>query len=129
MRPLLAPVFMRDALEGDRPIELRPSVDIWLALEAAHGGSLGALFIDTKIGRVSMRVQIELLYRCARNAGSSLKWAEMKERVHAIGLYESTDVVLELFADAFRQRESDEPPAEGEGEGEGGEGVPLASGG
>ena len=120
-----APVLLPDPLDGDRPIELRPSLEIWLALEKAHGGSLGALFVDTKIARVSLAVQVDLIYRCARNAGSSLKWPDICERVWRLGLYRTTDIVLELFDDIFVQTPQGESSAPG-GEGDG---VPLADGG
>lgn len=120
---LLAPVQMPDPYEGDRPIDLRPTLSIWLALEKAHGGSLGALFIDTKLGRVSLAVQLDLIFRCAREGGSSLSFGEISLRVHRLGLYRTTDLVLELFSDVFVTQ-----PAEPDPQGEGGAGVPLASG-
>lgn len=119
-----APVLMPDPLDGDRPIELRPSIEIWLAIEKAHGGSLGALFVDTRIARVSLAVQIDMIYRCARNAGCALKWHEIAERVYRLGLFRSTDIALELFDDIFVRVPEGESAEVSEGDG-----APLASGG
>lgn len=125
---LAAPVILRDPLDGDRPIDLRPTLAIWLALEKTHG-PLGQLFIDTKIGRVSLAVQLDLIYRCAKEAGSPLSWSDLGRRVHELGLYQSTELVLALFADIFVPRAEPGPALEGAGVGgPEGESVPLASG-
>lgn len=118
-----SPVQMLDPMDGGRPIDLAPSIDIWLAVEKTHGGKIGRLFLDAHKVEVSLAMQIDLLFRCARAAGSTFTWKDMCDRVHRLGLYRTTDLVLELFADLFVPQS--EPEGESAGEGEG---TPLASG-
>lgn len=119
---LLEPVHMPDPLEGERPIELRPTLGIWLALEKAHGGCIGAIYFDARLGRHRLDVVIDLVHRCAREGGSSLTWSQIGERVHRLGLYRMHDLVLELFRDLYPPT-----PAAEDAKPEG-DGIPLAGG-
>jgi len=107
--------------EGGPDLDLVPSLKIWEAIEEKYG-ALGALFIEQRYGRVRLRFMTELVWRCAQQAGSTLKYEQIAARCYGLGIHRLAEVVDALWQDVMKPTE-DEPK-----EGEAATGTPLASG-
>lgn len=114
-------VQMRDPLDGGRPLDMRTPLPLWRALERRHG-ALGSLFMRTQQGHVGLDFSIDFLHRALQAGGSLLTWDEVGERVHRLGLFEVSKLLMALFADIMAPSAED-TTQEGEGES-----APLASG-
>ncbi len=119
---LREPVQMRDPLAGGRPLDLRTPLSLWRALERRHG-AIGSLFMRTQQGHVGLDFSIDFLHRALEAGGSLLTWDEVGERVHRLGIFAVSRILMELFEDIMVHPSADGSAAEGEGES-----VPLAGG-
>lgn len=106
--------------EGGPELDLTPSLQIWEAIEDKYG-ALGALYIQhIAQGQVRWRFMAELVWRCARNAGSVLTLAQVSERCYGLGAHRLADVVDQLWRDIMKPTD---PADEGDAPG-----TPLVTG-
>ncbi len=108
--------------EGGPELDLVASQKIWEAIEAKWGG-LGALYLSHRSGHVQFRLCAELVWRCARQAGSAETLEQVSARCYGIGLHRLADVVDQIWLDIMKP--TGDPADESEGE----SAAPLASGG
>lgn len=106
--------------EGGPELDLISSNEIWEAVEDKFGGSLGTLYLQHLNGHVRWRFMVELVWRCARKAGSVLTLKELSERCYALGAHRLSEVVDALWLDIMKPSD---PADEGAAPG-----TPLASG-
>ena len=119
-------VFLQDP-DGGADIELKPSLDTWLKLEAKFGGSLGALVIQHSGAMMPLAAAMYLIQECARNADPLVDREAVRDRIYRLGLIGIEEPVSQLLKDIVKPRDTgDEPPPEAE-ETEA-ETVPLAGG-
>lgn len=109
--------------DGGPDIDLVPSIKTWEAIEDKYG-ALGALYIEQRLGRVRFRFMTELVWRCARQAGSTLTAEQIGARCYGLGIHRLADVVDALWLDIMKPTEAE--PTEGDAATAG---TPLANGG
>ncbi len=107
--------------EGGPDLDMRGGIEVWDAIEEKWGG-LGALYIGHRSGQVQFRLCCELVWRCARVAGSLLTLKQVSERCYQLGIHRLSEVVDQLWLDIMKPTEE---PAAGGGDAPG---VPLGSG-
>lgn len=108
--------------EGGPELDLRGGLELWEAIEEKWGG-LGALYLSHRAGHVQFRMCAELVWRCAREAGSILTLKQVSARCYALGVHRLAEVVDQIWLDIMKPTD----PAAGGAEGD--ESAPLVSGG